>query len=311
MQDFQFIPYFAFGVRSSMSILTSQLYTRRAAGITRWPRAKPDFLPQLPAELRNNIYAIALADGNPDRDKASSYKGLNGVCRQIRAEFWPLFWRRADLYITSNQIPAVLKTFFSPTATNPVYPHSITVTVDETRHRELAYMNILPLLQAKPLQPETNWIFVPSESNWGRKKAEWRKEVVENYVIPHIYMNPDARAAADCGLLEEVFIEMRANTQKPEKRHVVWHLTVQSNDGHLSDEDKGIVEDCCRELRPFDRFRYFDSLPQYEQRKMVTVVRGLDDTELYVWDAKRRKLDLRWHGVVVDPNQEYECSCCH
>lgn len=284
---------------SKLSIVAGSLFQRSISATAKTPTsAKANLLLKLPAELRNKIYALVLADRDSEGRKASSYKGLASACKQIRAEFWPLFWHGAVLRITTDHLPSVLGNFFPYTFASSVHPTSVIIAVGQEVSCNHAYVNVLPILQAKPLCPQADWTFEISETNRrSRDLLLWRQIVTEYHVIPELCKNPAARLkvvlrAAQSGLLRALHCELFGRDLE-----IKWHLLAQSDGGRLENLGRADLEACCRELCRFDHrsVRYINDV----QDKKVTVFMGAEEKEVYLWDPKHRKLILSLDAQVM------------
>ncbi|KAH7379584.1 hypothetical protein BKA66DRAFT_139647 [Pyrenochaeta sp. MPI-SDFR-AT-0127] len=132
---------------------------------------------RLSPELRNKVYEYALrtpkcrpwswtndyryifwVSAARRRWKMASWIGLNAVCRQIRAEFRPLFYRSKQLMISICDMHQFLETFFPRAGGNiPFLETKITVSTQEAC--AAAGWNMLPLLQAAAHNPYAKWVF--------------------------------------------------------------------------------------------------------------------------------------------------------
>ncbi|KAF1843495.1 uncharacterized protein K460DRAFT_407847 [Cucurbitaria berberidis CBS 394.84] len=92
----------------------------------------------LPAELRNRVYQFAIADlPTPTKLRYTplttqaprGYRALTTVCRQVRAEFLPLYMRSVKIEISLLDMPRFFQFFFPDTDERNPKPTNVTVMV--------------------------------------------------------------------------------------------------------------------------------------------------------------------------------------
>src|SRR5690242_13368872 len=119
----------------------------------------------LPPEVRNRIYDIALSVNDvsevavlrsPSFD--DSFYKVTQVCRLLRAEFRPLYYRRAMLSTDFEYLPGLLVTQFDPILGRST-ASSVRTAIDNTNVPRTGELDLLALLRAKALSRDVRWEF--------------------------------------------------------------------------------------------------------------------------------------------------------
>jgi hypothetical protein len=203
----------------------------------------------LPPELRNKIYKSIVEDIEdvstrlervepPYNAQSKSLIGLTKVCRQIRAEFRPLFYNSWDLIVTFDSLHDFLSTFGEDPSTLP----RITVQIieDDTSKHE---WNILPLLRARARLPDTTWTF--AEKNY----LTWRTAVF----LAAIFRLGKSGCLGRLPL--GMFAAIKFSRTDPYRQignestyEGEWDIVMYKEGGHLSTNEEKYMTSYCRAL---------------------------------------------------------------
>lgn len=259
---------------------------------------KPFPFLRLPAEIRNRIYEYATADiplrlrhSLPfhDRDRKQGYIGLNTVCRQVRAEFHPLFYRDCVVLIKLCDFRSFLRTFLSAAAINDTPITNLYVKVDHYHLSQREDWDILPLLQAKALKRHQQWWFwALHDDPWSPyRQKSWLKLNELRDAFNNIVNSSPRSFLGD--IKSGMFSEIRFCRADGKASHEWnWKLVVRKKEGKLNEQEKKRMEEYCKQLAVRCRTDIEDF---FGVQIFVTNTRG-KLVEKYVWNAKMSRMEM-------------------
>lgn len=261
----------------------------------------------LPAEIRNQIYEYAVANVNGDltlrcgskKRQTNSNIGMNTVCRQVRAEFRPLFYNDVIITIHIRDLAKFLETFF-PKACLNISLLEVQVVVDLPRPYALAGWNLLPLLQAKHRNYTVRWMFTPVMREDPKAMLRYIAENSNNNNICKAFHH--ALYFQHFKLFEDIVsgfflaIVLSNACSYPNSIEWNWRLAVRKTTGKLDEQDTEKMNEYCRRLHFWKPCRSFPMARPIRHRwfPMITDVVGVEImvldaedwwVETYVWEA--------------------------
>ena len=233
---------------------------------------KPFPFLRLPAEIRNRVYEYATAEMKRplrlyhilpcyDRDSEHSYIGLNTICRQVRAEFRPLFYRNLEVVIHLRDLRPFLRTFFSAAIIKDLPTMDLTVeTVGFCISQEEEW-DILPLLQAKAINRQQCWFDAncnESSHGFSWQLRAWTsfsgtEEICDS--LNKMVNSPPCSFLGD--IKSDVFSEIRfCRADERALNGWIWKLVVRKKEGKLNEQEKNRMERYSKELAVLRRVQH-------------------------------------------------------
>jgi len=123
---------------------------------------KPFPFLNLPAELRNQVYASVIEDIGVDKAEKIPEKdelGLFTTSRQVNHEFRSMYWCTRAAQVPLESLPAFVKTFASASHAVGEFecPSKVDILISATEHHVGANLDILPLMKIKAQMPNVKW----------------------------------------------------------------------------------------------------------------------------------------------------------
>ncbi|KAF1843496.1 uncharacterized protein K460DRAFT_146315 [Cucurbitaria berberidis CBS 394.84] len=262
---------------------------------------KPFPFLHLPAEIRNQVYQYVSADIEGPlrlyhilpcyhRKSNSSYISLNTVCRQIRAEFHPLFYHNTKIVIRLDDFSSFIRTYLDTAASAYSITQIAKVTVencDAILSREQGW-DILPLLQDKALNRDRKWSF----------QVGWRSPMCQT--LNKVVNCPTRRLLGD--IKSGIFSEIRFCQWAAQSGYVrTWKLVVRKREDKLNHQEKKNMERYCQwmSVNSLDGMPLWNRLDSgnFETESLVGVeifvcnARGRM-VEKYAWDEEKSRMEM-------------------
>ncbi|KAH7072518.1 hypothetical protein FB567DRAFT_612014 [Paraphoma chrysanthemicola] len=216
----------------------------------------------LPPEVRNRIYDIALSV-NDASDAAvlrspsfdDSFYKLTQVCRLLRAEFRPLYYRRAVFSTDFEYLPGLLVTLFDPILGRST-ASIVRVAMDNTAVPRMGELDLFALLRAKALSRDVRWEFFVTTGGRLSAENERRDHVFKSTALAHFretldrITNKSTRRFLSCfssGLITGVSVH-HGSFQFSDGDGWMWRLTARKKHGISSKHEGDDMSHCCEVL---------------------------------------------------------------
>ncbi|KAH7064133.1 hypothetical protein BKA63DRAFT_572562 [Paraphoma chrysanthemicola] len=234
---------------------------------------------QLPAEVRNQIYdlAVTLADGEerlickyPWKANSKSFVGLTGSCRQIRAEFPALFIANQpsamekgqslrtirtsvnDCFIRLSNVNQFLEALHLGMTVNDNLPSHVTVIIDKRDCERRACWDVLPLIEKILRSPMVQWTFIGAKGNdlnmygYNQGQSQYASPVPRQVLFESDIVEEE--------LLRKLLLDLRrlGLGSLPccisDELDLYWELSIIKSGGRLSDDERCLLKKCCPQL---------------------------------------------------------------
>ncbi|KAH7072519.1 hypothetical protein FB567DRAFT_597905 [Paraphoma chrysanthemicola] len=288
---------------------------------------------QLPAEIRNQIYdlAVTLAEGEerlickyPWKANSKNFVGLTGSCRQIRAEFPALsipnrpsalereqfhpFQRpsRNDCSVRLSNVNQFLEAMHLGMTIIDNLPSHVAVLIDKKDCGRRAGWDVLPLIEQMLRSPKVRWTFTGAKGN--ELNMYGHNQWPSHYAVP---VPLHVRYEFDHGVLEELLLDLRQlglgslPCCVSDELDLYWALSITKTGGRLSEGERCLLKKCCPQLSRMLQ----DKNHQRRGTRAILEMRVADPkngiVERYRYWAKRSRLEIVV-GTVVRPNSKIQ-----
>jgi hypothetical protein len=234
--------------------------------------AKPFRFLDLPAELRDQVYEnIAAANTGPESTWSHCHLSMTHVCKQMRAELLPLYWRlfpsHADIAIWSFE--RFVAAFLDPIEGIPAIS-KVTVTISSKNPHPDWTWNALSLLSAKAQNRNMRWTFElvgPTDDSLCLAELRNAFDWVVNGAPPRLLRDTES------GMFTEMSLR-RTSNDKGRSFSWEWCVSVCNARGKLNEQERTKVADYCQLLAGSLYYRHVCRFTHWRRSSVVKIEVG-------------------------------------